>query len=381
MFFVRVPAFIGNAVKFGNLWAVFSQLDKKFGDKVTLSGGIRWEVYKYASDKGVIPPNSRFGINWKAGKNTNVRFNIGQAFRFPSFAERFVNEKLGEDITEVSVFDSTWSDTRDTVYITETISESSRPLLRIIPNVNLQPEYGWTSEIGFQQKFGTKNKNYSSLLDFAFYWQEYHDMVEFGAADSTTDALITLQANNISHARIAGWDMSFKNNFSFSEKHQLSLNFGYTYAFPVELNPTAFNPEFDNSTVGSYLKNMFKYFAKSVDGINIYQLLKYRNRHLATFDVEYNFNKKLLIGMDVRYYSKFENYDLVFLGITGVPEYLYNYVNPKGNWVANARIFYTFKEKNTLGVIVKNFTNTEYWLRVGRLEMPMNFTIQYRMEF
>jgi len=32
-------------------------------------------------------------------------------------------------------------------------------------------------------------------------------------------------------------------------------------------------------------------------------------------------------------------------------------------------------------VVVKNMLNKEYWLRAGKLETPLNFTIQYRMEF
>jgi outer membrane receptor protein involved in Fe transport len=32
-------------------------------------------------------------------------------------------------------------------------------------------------------------------------------------------------------------------------------------------------------------------------------------------------------------------------------------------------------------LIVKNLFNREYWLRVGRLESPLNVTFQYRMHF
>ncbi|QQR97695.1 MAG: TonB-dependent receptor [Sphingobacteriales bacterium] len=361
MLFINVPAFVGGGVKFGNLFAVYSQLDKRFGDRVTLSGGLRWETYKYQDVKGFTPPIGRFGVNARVGKESYIRFNIGQAFRFPSFAERFVNQPVGS----YDLNDST-----------------TAPLLRVLPNESLQPEYGWTSEIGFQQQFKSNNNIYNAQFDAAIYWQEYKNLVDFGGTeDSTSNAKINLRAQNISKARIAGWDISFKNNFNINNKNTLYLNAGYVYAFPIELNSTVNNPNFDNTTIKGYLKNMFKYVGKQIGGIDFYQVLKYRNRHLLTLDAEYTYNQKLTLGMDVRYYSNFEGFDQVFLGIEGVPEYLGSDDRTKGAWVANARVFYNFAKKHTLGCIVKNFTNKEYWLRVGKLESPMSLTMQYRMEF
>lgn len=378
---IDVPSFIGEDVKAGNIWAAYAQIDKKFKDRLTLSGGIRWETFIYEKNKGVTPPMSRFGLNARVGKESYLRFNIGQAFRFPSFAERFVNENVGSETLHFTVRDTTYPGD-GFGYITIRDSTYSRPLLKILPNSNLKPEYGWTSEIGFQQKFNNKKQTYSGLFDVAIYWQEYKNLVDFGGVtDTSSNAMIKLQANNISKARIAGWDISLKNNFQIGSKHQFYLNAGYTYAFPIELNSSVNNPNFDNSTIGGYLKNMFKYFAKPIGGVDFYQVLKYRNRHLLTIDAEYTYNNKITIGMDARYYSNFEGYDIIFLGINGVPDYLNTTDKSKGSLILNARLFYTHKEKHSFGIIAKNFTNKEYWLRVGKLETPMNFTLQYRMEF
>lgn len=380
LLFINVPAFVDGGVKFGNLFALYTQLDKKFKDRVTLSGGLRWELYKFQNVKGFTPPIGRIGMNARVGKESYIRFNLGQAFRFPSFAERFVNEGVGSSSTTYKLVDTTYADGFG--YIRERDSVVSTRLLKILPNQNLQPEYGWTSEIGYQQQFKSKNNKYNGLFDIALYWQEYRNLVDFGGVtDSTSNAMINLRAQNISRARIAGWDVSFKNNLNINQKNNIYLNIGYVYAFPIELNSNVNNPNFDNSTIKGYLKNMFRYVTKQIGGVDFYQVLRYRNRHLLTIDLEYNLLDKITLGTDVRYYSNFEGFDQVFLGIEGVPQYLGSDDRTKGAWIFNARAFYHFNKKHSLGIIMKNLSNKEYWLRVGRLEQPMSLTMQYRMEF
>lgn len=378
--FINVPAFVGGAVKFGNLFAIYTQLDKKFKDRVTLSGGLRWETYKFQSTKGFTPPIARIGMNARVGKQTYIRFNLGQAFRFPSFAERFVNEGIGDGGTRtIHLVDTIYSGGNEEIYARDTTVPIK--MLKILPNQNLKPEYGWTSEIGLQQHFKSKNGVYSGVFDFAFYWQEYRDLVDINgtdAANADPNALISMKFENISRARIAGWDMSYKNTLNIN-KHNLSLNIGYTYAYPQELNlDSIFNVDGRNK-VGSYIKDMFKNYTRKMDGYDAAFMLKYRNRHLATFDVEYTYNNKITVGMDARYYSKFERYDFILAGIDGISDY---YNNVAGNeWVLNGRFFYTHKNKHTFGAILKNMLNNEYWLRAGKLEQPMSLTFQYRMEF
>jgi outer membrane receptor protein involved in Fe transport len=128
---------------------------------------------------------------------------------------------------------------------------TTAPLLKILPNQNLQPEYGWTSELGFQQQFNSKNNKYNGLFDVALYWQEYRNLVDFsGVSDSTSNAQINLRAQNISKARIAGWDMSILKiiliiilkTIVFTVKFRLCLCIS-----SQELNPATYNPNFENS--------------------------------------------------------------------------------------------------------------------------------------
>lgn len=390
---IKIPAFDngGKGNKVANLFASYLQLDKKY-KKLTLSAGVRFETYAYQKKAGItgaefrdangklkfyLPGQWRAGLNYQVRKNASIRFNIGQAYRFPSFAERFVNELVGNSDVHIPVTD--FHPIRDTFYTITRDSVIPRATLAILPNNDLVPEYGWTSEFGYTQKLSSKNNIYHGLVDMAFFWQEYKNLVDFNVnlSDNSVSAYIKLKAENITNARIAGLDLSFKHQINY-KKHALNITTGYTYTLPIQVDRYL---GYHLDKVGPYFKAFFHYMFSPIGGDTASYVLKYRNRHLLTLDAEYTYDNKLTIGVDTRYYSNLENFDKLFLAIpgTGYQDY-YNSLPKKGYWVVNARIFYTIKNKHTFGFIVKNALNKEYWLRVGKLESPMNFTIQYRLE-
>ena len=388
---INVPAFVEGGNKVANLLAGYMQVDKRY-KKLTLSAGVRFETFAYQKRAGVtgaefrdgngklkfyMPGQWRAGLNYQATKKASIRFNIGQAYRFPSFAERFVNERLGNSDIHIPV--TIYHPIRDTFYTTETDSVVPRSTLAILPNTNLVPEYGWTTEFGYQQKLSSRNNVYHGLIDIAFFWQQYKNLVDFNVnlSDTSVSYYVKLRAENISTARIAGIDMSFKHQVAY-KKHAVNITTGYTYSLPIEMDKYL---GYNLNKVGPYFSAFFRYMFKPIGGDTASYVLKYRNRHLLTLDFEYTFDNKFTIGIDTRYYSNQENFDKLFLAIpgTGYQEY-YNAMPKKGNWIINARAFYTIKNKHTLGFMVKNLLNKEYWLRVGRLESPMNFTLQYRLE-
>ncbi|MCC6583444.1 MAG: TonB-dependent receptor [Chitinophagales bacterium] len=388
---INVPAFGGSGKKVANLFAAYMQLDKKY-KKLTLSGGVRFETFAYQKKAGVtgaqfrdangklkfyLPGQWRAGLNYQVTKKASIRFNIGQAYRFPSFAERFVDEQLGNSDLHYTLTD--YHPIRDTFYTTQRDSVVPRSTLAILPNNDLVPEYGWTTEFGYQQKMSSKNNVYHGLFDIAFFWQQYKNLVDFNVnlSDTTVSSYIKLKAENISNARIAGLDMSFKHQISY-KKHAINITTGYTYSLPIEVDKYL---GYNLNKVGPYFSTFFRYMFKPIGGDTASYVLKYRNRHLLTLDAEYTYDNKLTLGIDARYYSNLENFDKLFLAIPGAgyQEY-YSTLPKKGNWVVNARIFYTYKSKHTFGFMVKNMLNREYWLRVGKLESPMNFTLQYRLE-
>lgn len=391
LLWINVPAFADGGKKKANILAGFMQLEKKY-KRLTLVGGVRFEYFAYQKLSGItgaefrdkngklkfyLPGQWRAGLNYQAAKNTYIRFNIGQAYRFPSFAERFVNERVGNSDEHISV--PVIVPIRDTFIISYKDSLVSRSTLGILPNSNLKPEYGWTAEIGFQQKFGTKkSKHYVGLFDGAFFWQEYKNIVEpttTGSVDGS-NALINLSFQNVTRARIAGWDVSFKNDLDYG-KHKASFNVGYTYALPVALDA---EDKYGFNNVGKYIKNLFKLSTHQIGSDTAEQILKYRNRHLLTMDFEYTWNNILNVGIDARYYSKIENFDKIFIAIPGILDFI-GKTSQRGYFVLNTRTFVTVKKKHTIGLIVNNILNTEYWLRAGKLEQPRRVTVQYRLEF
>ena len=129
------------------------------------------------------------------------------------------------------------------------------------------------------------------------------------------------------------------------------------------------------------MKYLFKQTVHPFGNDTAQQILKYRNRHLLTIDFEYTYNNFFTFGFDARYYSRMENYDAIFVLIPGVNDYLQRISGIKGYFVLNTRTFFTIKKKHTFGIIVNNILNTEYWLRVGKIEAPRSVTMQYRLEF
>ncbi|MCO5249694.1 MAG: TonB-dependent receptor [Chitinophagales bacterium] len=357
-----------------NFFAAFGQVEKKW-DKFTAVLGSRGEMFRVQKKVGlaaaplynkndkqvfVSPGNWRFGFNYNPFNNSFFRLNFGQGFRFPSMAERYATASVGN----VSIY----------------------------PNKDLRPEYGWTGELGFQQKFQTKSRKFSGSFDLAFFWQEYNDLVEFLFDVYVPDSILNsgqsyqpfdyvgFSSINISKARIGGYEVTWNNTVKTDRGHQFNLSFGYSYSYPVELNEI----EGGGKQVGSYVKNLFKANFKKASAMENSELmesvLKYRNRHLVTADAEWSF-KRFTLGADVRYYSFMEKVDAIFeLYIKDLRQYRIDQ-NFKGDWIFGARGFYNINSKHTIGLIVKNASNREYYQRPPKLESPINYTLQYRFEF
>jgi len=350
---------------YGFKWAAYAQVDRKW-EKLSLTGGMRSEFFKVSDIVGAayataieksdgtiqeLPiPLMRFGLNYKPRKNSFLRFNIGQAFRLPSLTEYFVEYEFSG--------------------------------IAILANPNLRPEYGWTAELGFKQNWKSKESIYRGTFDVAFFWQEYKDLIEFQPA---LVGVIALVPTNLPTARIAGYEASIKQSINKGE-HRMNLDFGYTYAFPVELSGVE-GVEMRN--VGTYLKNLFRYAGpvKNVpESFRSGALLKYRNRHLVNLVFEYE-NEHIIFGMYGRYYSIIENGDFefdsdVFSFIPGIRDYWESQF-PKGDFVADLNLGVKFgeKRKQTVSLSIKNFTNHEYSLRLAKLEPPRSFAWKYKITF
>ena len=82
--------------------AFFSQLDKKFGKRLNLSVGARYEQFSLQSESGIVidedslnfftegKPVFRFGANYQLAEATYLRTSWGQGYRFPKYCKNYL---------------------------------------------------------------------------------------------------------------------------------------------------------------------------------------------------------------------------------------------------------------------------------------------------
>lgn len=338
----------------GTNYAGYLQLDKKFG-RLTTSLGIRGEYYKVDTSytRGYISPKIkdlpfqpvlRAGLNYQAFEYTFIRASFGQGYRFPSIAEKYI-------ATSVSA-------------------------LKIYPNYNLQPERGWSAEVGIKQGFGIAG--FKGFLDIAGFWTEYQDMVEFvfdiygpktGFFGNDSE-YAGFKSQNTGKARINGIDVTLTGTGKIGPIN-VSLLTGYTFTNPID-------PNYDP--------------LKDTLGLPNTNILKYRNRHLFKNDIQLDY-KKFSLGFSTRYFSFMENVDRRFTQsilheygpafdeipstyiLPGLREYREQQHN-KGNWIHDLRVSYQAIKLLKVSFIVNNLFNAEYMARPGDVRPPRMFIVQ-----
>ncbi len=322
--------------------AAYIQAEKKFFNKLTLTGGMRLEfatldsiivkypfhnISKWAKrDSGdlitsPVAPLFRFGLNYQATEGTFIRASIGQGFRFPALAEKFVH--------------------------------TVRSGAEVFPNGGLRPETGWSAEVGVKQ--GVKISKWMAYFDVAGYIMQYTDMIEFQGFEPDSGIPVVglpFHAVNIEHARVMGVEVSAVAN---GQIFGVPLNFliGYSYLYPENLD---YNP----AVAGSV------------------KILKYRIQHSAKADIQTNY-KGATFGISGFYNSFMKNVDDKIGSLKVVKDFR-NYHN-KGDFVMDIRAGYSYKDKATFMFICKNVLNREYTLRPGLIEAPRNYTFQVGYNF
>jgi len=312
---------------FSSTIAFYSQLDKKFFNRLSVSLGLRWERYTLDNTKDDSKPVARAGLSYQAAEYTFIRASFGQGYRFPSIAEMYTSTSLGN--------------------------------LNIFPNPDLKAETSWSTELGVRQ--GLKMANWNGYLDAALFWSEYEDMIEFTFGvyidDSTTIPTLDnvgFKSLNIGNARITGLDLVFGGAGSFGSG---SMNFfvGYTYMNPLDLSADT-------------LEN---------------DILKYRFRHSFKGDMEFIFNR-FSTGLNFVYTSHVERIDEAFedkiLGKEIFPGLKkYREENDKGSVVFDFRMAYQVSNSSRLSLFIKNIFNAEYMSRPGDIQPPRSISLQYSL--
>lgn len=336
--------------------AAYIQFDKEFWDNLNVSVGARYERNTIDDGSGELDdvdakPVFRAGVNYQPFEATYLRASYGQAYRFPTIAEKFVQTNLGA------------------VNVANLIDVN----VGIFPNPNLEPETGWSAELGLKQGF--KISDWQGFVDLTGFINEYQNMMEFSfgtnpalepllvlaypdwdyetAVELSDSGAVGFQSINIGNTRIMGGDFTLAGQGELFGAPTRAL-MGYTYTLPRHQN-------FD--TLQQKLS--------SVD----YNILKYRFRHTFKLDAETKL-RKITLGSSLRYYSFMEAVDESFNWILpGVRQWRED--NNTGSLIWDARIRYNFNDKTTLAFISKNVLNNEYSLRPALIDAPRSFVIKF----
>ena len=366
--------------------AVYSQLEFNY-KRLSIQGGIRYEIQKVDNDVQKGLPIFRSGLNFEASKSTHIRASWGQAYRIPTIGERDILQNFYSGIL-------------------------------VIPNDTLHAERGWSSEIGVNQIFKI-GKNFIGYVDLAVYYNRYNEFTEydFGTYSNrfpgsgkiiTTDTsllnhvgiglsspsgyplnqlnLFGIRAINIENAQIFGYELTVGGRGQIG-KVGLTFNLGYSYSYGS--SPTSSDTSDHNKyTLGNFFSDAFKYNVHRITDQNseaYKHLLGYRVRHLFRSDFEVKY-WKMYFGTTLSYGSFPELIPATILTavvkIAGNDSYSqYFSAHQMGDFIADIRIGYKVNKHFDVGFIVKNLGNRYYMLRPGKPEPIRNYTIQMRYNF
>jgi outer membrane receptor protein involved in Fe transport len=285
----------------------------------------------------------RTGINYHAFRATYIRASIGQGYRFPSIAERFIRTSIGG--------------------------------ANIFPNPDLKSERGLSFEAGIKQ--GVKIGNLQGYFDIAAFQNNYYDMIEFVFAQWATDLglfkNLGFKSLNVGDTRIRGLEINLTLEDRITDNILITAQVGYTFLDPRQLS-------YDSTYIT-------KIGPDNVEGSDSTDFLKYRYQHMLRANAGIKW-KKLLLGVDIRYNSRMENMDKIFVnGLLdlafppglGIGDYRTHHNH--GDIVFDTRIAYDLSKNFNLAFIVKNVFNYIYMQRPADMQPPRSFALMVSARF
>lgn len=334
-------------------YAGYAQLEKKFINRVTLSGGIRGEYFLINEEEKVFKPIMRAGLNVKITKGTFLRASYGQGYRYPTITEKFINTNTGG--------------------------------IGVFSNPQVKPETSWSTEVGIKQGF--KIGNFLAFADVAAFEQHYSNTIEYIYAiwehDSFGNSSAGFKFINTGRTRVKGIEFSLMGEGKIFKDFSLAILGGYTYTLPQSLEPDYIFAYDNPDTTQGFIRTALSYDSTSTDYSN--NILKYRFNDLAKVDIELTW-KFLSVGYSLRYYGFMKNIDKTFYTLdepyflpTGIKEYRKEHDN--GSLVHDVRFGAKLSKVFKAAALVNNVANLEYSLRPLKIESPRTFTLQLVAEF
>ncbi len=303
--------------------AAYTQADISPADRLKIVAGLRGEINSLDGGYDRFVPLFRTGVNYRVADYTFLRGSWGQGYRHPSIAEKHAATTLGS--------------------------------VRIVPNPDVGPESGWSTEVGIMQGIMTSVLN--GQADLAFFYLRNSGMIEylFGIYPDYDDGSFSygFMAANVEESRVYGGEAEFSLWFD-TGRSRYFINGGYVLMHPVEYDPKT--------------------------GKNKDTYLKYRRRHSANFSISGDYGR-LEAGFAVRAGSRILSIDDVFLNELTRESILpgfYDYWNNSygGHVVTDSHIGYPISDALKLSLAVKNLFNTEYMGRPGYIMPQRNFSLR-----
>ncbi len=338
--------------------AAYFQVDKKIGERLNLSGGVRYEQFLLNEEKNGKPV-FRAGANYKLGQATYMRASYGQGYRFPSIAEKFIVTGLGA--------------------------------IQVFANPDLKPETSYNAEIGIKQGF--KIGEFKGFIDVAVFQQEFRNFIEFTFGQwspvplsdlGQISKVIGFKSLNTGGAKVQGAELSIMGTGNI-RKTRFDVLAGYTYTKPMSTTPDYVYAQ-TAQTPGTLVIPQFSQASYLTTSENTNSnILKYRMQHLIRIDVGATrgaFNS----GISFRANSHMQNIDKAFSQLEqelptefnpGINSWRANHT--KGDYVFDARVGYTFSEKHKVALIMNNLLNREYAIRPLAIEEPRVTMVQYTL--
>lgn len=300
--------------------ACFTQAEARPMERLKAVAGVRVESYSLDSVHQKIVPVFRAGVNWQAADYTFIRASFGQGYRYPAIAEKFASTTLGS--------------------------------IKIIPNPDIMPESGWSTEAGVKQ--GLMFGKITGEADLSFFFLQNKDMIEFQFGSYPEAVGYGFRATNVEQSRVYGSELEFSLARNFGE-FKTQLSGGYTFTYPIEFNTLT------NKNTDIYLK--------------------YRRKHSGVLSAKTTW-KKIDLGFNLYARSKILNIDDVFLTtsiLQGFNEYWKEHNT--GYAMLDVNLGYKLSEMFTISLTVKNLTNTEYMGRPGDIQPQRNFSLRLSGKF
>lgn len=352
-------------------------------EKLTAVGGVR---YEYNNENGLVhkEPIFRLAGNYELSNRTFLKASYGEAIRFPSLLEKYFQRNAGE--------------------------------ITFLPNRDLEPEKGWTGEVGAIHKFKLGQWNFSTEANV--FMMKFQNMTELGfgvwGGEVNKDLNpfgIGFKAINVGETKVTGVEINTRGYGKIGQV-EIDFKFGYTYMNPIALdNDYVYESYTDQAdTIAKGLTDdalsqavirsiidsigQVTYGSTSTDA----SVLKYRYEHLFNLDLGLHY-KRFHPSINVRYNSYMKNVDNlfesymfnanardIFQNISSIPEIdllvqdmqitQSRERNKNGDWLFDVRLAYELSDKVRVMFAVENVFNHEFQIRPAQVGSPRKFIFQ-----